>query len=175
MKEGKDIIQSLLNYVGIEIPTLAKTIGVTKQRMYQILDGKTKKVSLDLANKICAVYPEINKAYLLKGEGTLLKADGTTISVNHSPNANVAGNDLIMTPEQKATRIIETDDTISKADLFAVIRHLQMMNDKHLATIDKLQSANDKLNALLLELVGKWKDADSVELTNITQTEFDKQ
>lgn len=175
MKEGKDIIQSLLNYVGIEIPTLAKTIGVTKQRMYQILDGKTKKVSLDLANKICAVYPEINKSYLLKGEGEMLNAGGVrTISVSYSPNANVAGNDINMTtPAQMATDAIVNDNAISKADLFAVIRHLQETNDRHLATIETLQQANARLNSVLLELVAKWKEGANAEAIKNTLMKFD--
>lgn len=173
MKEATDVINEVIVHSGLNAPSLAKAIGVIPKRIYDILQGNTKKISVDVANRICEAFPEINKAYLLKGEGALLKADGTTISVNHSPYANVAGNDIIMTPEQKATRIIETDDTISKADLFAVIRHLQMMNDKHLATIEKLQTANDKLNALLLELVGKWKDVDSADVSKVMQ-DFDK-
>ena len=177
MKEGSEIIASLVQYVGIEIPSLAKTIGVTKQRLHEIKCGRTKKISLDLANKICAAYPEINKAYLLKGEGELLRSDVGNINVSHSPNANVAGRDLAVgiTPREVAENVVKYDDSISKSDLFAVVRHLQAMNDKHLATIEKLTLANERLNAVLLELVAKWTSGDVTEDSlKSTLMKFDK-
>ena len=175
MKEGSEIIASLVQYVGIEIPSLAKTIGVTKQRLHEIKCGRTKKISLDLANKICAAYPEINKAYLLKGEGELLRNDVGNINVSHSPNANVAGRDINVSARELAEDIVKNDDSISKGDLFAVVRHLQAMNDKHLATIEKLTLANEQLNAVLLELVAKWTSGDVTEDSlKSTLMKFDK-
>lgn len=155
MKEGKCILDELLEYTGLKVPTLAKNVGVLSRRLYDISTGKSKKISLDLANKICAAYPEINKAYLLKGEGELLNNAGRSINVSHSPNANVAGNDINISNEQMAKSAIELDDTITKADLFAVIRHLQEANDRHVARIEKLTMANERLNAVLLDLVAK--------------------
>ena len=67
MEKGKEIINDLLEYLGIKAPTLANEIGVLYSRIQKIQSGKAKTISLDLANKICAAYPEINKAYLLKG------------------------------------------------------------------------------------------------------------
>lgn len=166
MKEGKDVLSEVLVYIGIEIPSLAKHLDVTKQMLYQIQNGRTKKISLDLANKICAAYPEISKAYLLKGEGELLRSEGRNINVSHSPNSNIAGNDIHIsgTPAQmKAVEAVLNDDSISKSDLFAVVRHLQAMNDKHLATIEKLTLANERLNAVLLELVAKWTSGNVTE------------
>lgn len=175
MRESKDIISDVIEYAGVEIPTLAKEIGVNKYRFYDIMRGQVKKISLDLANKICAAYPEINKSYLLKGEGEMLNAGGVrTISVSHSPNANVAGNDINMTtPAQMATDAIVNDNAISKADLFAVIRHLQETNDRHLATIETLQQANARLNSVLLELVAKWKEGASVDTIKNVLMKFD--
>lgn len=160
MKEGKDIINEILEYTGIKAPTLAKSINVFYNRISEIKSGRTKKISLDLANKICAAYPEINKAYLLKGEGELLNNVGRNINVNHSPNANVAGNDIYINKdkEQSVIKTIIDDDSISKADLFAVVRHLQHTNDRHLATIEKLTSANERLNAVIIELLTQYAD-----------------
>lgn len=166
MKEGKEIINDILDHLGIKAPTFANDIGVLYSRIQKIQSGKAKGISLDLANKICAAYPEINKAYLLKGEGELLRKEGRNISVSHSPNSNIAGNDIHIsgTPAQmKAVEAVLNDDSISKSDLFAVVRHLQAMNDKHLATIEKLTLANERLNAVLLELVAKWTSGNVTE------------
>lgn len=155
MKQSKDIINEVLGYIGVKAPTLATEIEVKYSRIQDVQLGRTKKISLDLANKICAAYPEINKAYLLKGEGELLNNAGRSINVSHSPNANIAGNDINISNEQMAKSAIELDDTITKADLFAVIRHLQEANDRHVARIEKLTMANERLNAVLLDLVAK--------------------
>ena len=160
MKEAIEVIEEILVHIGLEIPSFSKNINVSKQRIYEIKNGRTKKISLDLANKICAAYPEINKAYLLKGEGELLNNVGRNINVNHSPNANVAGNDIYINKdkEQSVIKTIIDDDSISKADLFAVVRHLQHTNDRHLATIEKLTSANERLNAVIIELLTQYAD-----------------
>lgn len=177
MKDGSELINEVLNYIGIKAPTFANEIGVLYSRVQNVQMGKAKKISLDLANKICAAYPEINKAYLLKGEGELLRSDVGNINVSHSPNANVAGRDLAvgMTPRELAENVVKYDDSISKSDLFAVVRHLQAMNDKHLATIEKLTLANEQLNAVLLELVAKWTSGDVTEDSlKSTLMKFDK-
>lgn len=161
MKEGKELINEILEYTGVKAPTLANNIGVLYSRIQNIQLGKAKKISLDLANKICAAYPEINKSYLLKGEGELLKSDSRNINVNHSPNANVAGNDILLGAsgrEKRAINALVEDENITKADLFEVIRHLQHMNDRHLATIEKLTAANDRLNAVVLQLLSQCAD-----------------
>lgn len=177
MKEGGEIINEILKYTGIKAPTFAKSINASYQRISEIKSGRTKKISLDLANKICTAYPEINKTYLLKGEGELLRSNVGNINVSHSPNANVAGRDLAvgMTPRELAEDVVKYDDSISKSDLFAVVRHLQAMNDKHLATIEKLTLANERLNAVLLELVAKWTNGDVTEDSlKSTLMKFDK-
>lgn len=177
MEDVKDVINEVIVYSGLAIPSFAKQVGVNEQRFYDLQRGRTKKISLDLANKICEAYPEINKAYLLKGEGELLRSDVGNINVSHSPNANVAGRDLAvgMTPRVVAEDVVKYDDSITKSDLFAVVRHLQAMNDKHLATIEKLTLANERLNAVLLELVAKWTNGDVTEDSlKSTLMKFDK-
>lgn len=114
-----------------------------------------------MANKICATYPEVNKAYLLKGEDELLNNVVRNINVNHSPNANVADNDIFIGDKEKehiAVKTVIEDDSITKADLFEVVRHLQHTNDRHLATIEKLTSANERLNAVIIELLTQYAD-----------------
>lgn len=157
MREAKEIINDLLEYIGIKAPTFAKAINTTYQRVQDIQRGRTKKISLDLANKIISVYPEVNKSYLLKGEGELLNNGGTNISVNHSPNANVAGNDINIQQERerRAVNAVINDDEITKGDLFDMVRHLQHLNDRHLAKIEALTVVIDLMRGTIEELMAK--------------------
>lgn len=151
MIEGKDVINELLNYIGVKAPTFANVIEVKYERILSLQNGRTKKISLDLANKICEAYPEINKAYLLKGEGKLLNNAGANINVTHSPNANVAGNDINI--ERRVVEGVEVDETISKRDLFEVVRHLQHMNDMHLKKLEAQRQLIDDMVAIIIDVV----------------------
>ena len=54
---GKEIINSVLDELGIKAPTLAEQIGVLYQRIFDLQKGKTKKISSQLANAIIKAYP----------------------------------------------------------------------------------------------------------------------
>lgn len=65
MTEGQKKLEKLLNFVGMGIPTLSNRIGVNRQRFYDIKSGKTSDFSFDLAEKICAVFPNIKVKWLI--------------------------------------------------------------------------------------------------------------
>ena len=72
MEDSKQIITELLDYLGLKAPTLAKTIGVKYQRLYDIQTGKTKHISYEIANKIKKAYPEINMGWLIGDDYEML-------------------------------------------------------------------------------------------------------
>ena len=71
--DAQQVIQNLLDHLGIKAPTLASEVDVLYRRVYDIQSGKTRKVSGDLANKIVARYPDISLRWLLTGEGEMLR------------------------------------------------------------------------------------------------------
>lgn len=70
---GKEKIESILAELGIKAPTFASNIGVKYQRILDIQNGKTKKISGDVANAIKLKYPQFDITWLLTGEGEMLK------------------------------------------------------------------------------------------------------
>ena len=72
---GQEVIEKVISYTGLKAPTLASTIGVTYQRIYDIQRAKTLKLSNIVASGIVAAYPELNKNWLLTGEGEMFKKD----------------------------------------------------------------------------------------------------
>lgn len=77
MDNASQIINNVLNYLQVKAPTFAKEIDVIYQRIYDIQKGKTKAIPKDIADKACAKYPELNKYYLLTGEGDILLSTTT--------------------------------------------------------------------------------------------------
>lgn len=96
---GQKVIAAVLEWVGVAAPTFAKNIGVGYQRVNDIQNGKTKKISQDLANKIISVYPDINMKFLLTGEGEMLV--GGVVQRNQHGD-NIHGNNVKVDKSESA-------------------------------------------------------------------------
>ncbi len=69
-----EIINNLLSYSGLNAKQFAERIGLERpQAIYDIQKGKTKTISPGMANKILSAFPAINRAWLLSGEGQMLR------------------------------------------------------------------------------------------------------
>lgn len=78
---GSDIINKVLEYTGLTPSVFAKKLGEKRpQRIYDIQNGKTKKLSPEIADKITSVFPTINRTWLLTGEGDMLN-ENTTLTI----------------------------------------------------------------------------------------------
>ena len=73
MEQGKEKLQKLLDYLGIDIPTIAYRTGINKQRFYDINSGKTKNFSPELSSRICETFTDININWLIGGDENLGK------------------------------------------------------------------------------------------------------
>lgn len=85
MKDGKEIINDVINYLDITAYKLAEELGYNRpQALYDIINGKTKKISGNIASKIMSKYPDFNYDWLLTGEGSMLK-EGNQDLIIHDP------------------------------------------------------------------------------------------
>lgn len=83
--KGSEIIEQILEHLEIKAPTLADDIGVKYQRIFDIQQGKTKKISSSVANAIAKRYPQFDVNWLLTGEGDMLKGKQLESSKNIIP------------------------------------------------------------------------------------------
>ena len=102
----KEVIVKLLDYSKLNVKQFSEKLGMQRaQAIYDIVSGKTKRISEKLANQIISEFPEINKVWLLTGEGEMLK-DSSAVSSDHS--VSIAGNDI---KENKIN--VNADETIA--------------------------------------------------------------
>lgn len=103
----KEIIIKLLDYSELNVKQFSERLGMKRgQAIYDIMSGKTKRVSEKLANQIISEFPEISKAWLLTGEGEMLK-NNSAVADNHS--ISIAGEEI------KENNIhMNSDETIAK-------------------------------------------------------------
>lgn len=102
----KEIIIKLLDYSKLNVKQFSEKLGMKRgQAIYDIMSGKTRRISEKLANQIISEFPEINRSWLLTGEGEMLK-DTSAIAENHS--VSIAGTEI------KENRInVNADETIA--------------------------------------------------------------
>ena len=61
-------IQTVLDELGITSYRLTQELELSAGSLYHILSGKNK-LSKNIIDKICTLYPEVNKKFLVKGIG----------------------------------------------------------------------------------------------------------
>lgn len=89
------IIEILARHLELSVAELSQQIGYGRpQAFYDVMNGKTKNISPNMAGKIISKFPEIRKSWLLTGEGEMLNTNNTIkISNTDSIKGNItAGN-----------------------------------------------------------------------------------
>lgn len=66
-------IEQILSHYEINSAQFAVKVGVNKNWVYDLKIGKVKNISEENAEKIVNAFPEINKIWLLTGEGEMLR------------------------------------------------------------------------------------------------------
>ena len=91
---GKTIperIQAMIEYYGLNPQRFAARIGAkTKQSIYNLLYGQTRTLSEAMQDKICVAFPEVNRDWLMTGNGKML-----ITNVDDSPPPDVSQVPLI--------------------------------------------------------------------------------
>lgn len=64
-----EVINTILERENIKGATFARKIGIKPTQVYDLLTGKTKRISEDICQKILSIYPQYNRAWILSGEG----------------------------------------------------------------------------------------------------------
>lgn len=71
---AKERIEAILDYYSISAKALSERLEMDRaQAIYDILSGKTKSITEKMASKIISAFSEINKSWLMSGEGNMLK------------------------------------------------------------------------------------------------------
>lgn len=102
----KEVIIKLLDYSNLNVKQFSEKLGMKRgQAIYDIMSGKTRRISEKLANQIISEFPEVNRSWLLTGEGEMLK-DNSANSSDHS--VSIAGTEI---KENKIN--VNADETIA--------------------------------------------------------------
>lgn len=74
--EPSERIDEVLKYTKTNVKSLSERLGYARpQGLYDVVSGRTKSISQDLARKIITAFPEISQSWLLTGEGEMLRGN----------------------------------------------------------------------------------------------------
>lgn len=74
-------MQMILDEIGISSYRLTQELKLSASAIYHVISGKNQ-LSMNLINKICNAYPEVNKKFLVKGIGEPLTEKPLSIGAN---------------------------------------------------------------------------------------------
>jgi len=125
---AKERILKVQEYSGISGRALAAYCGLKEDDLKSIRVGKTANVSRKVAEAVVKNFPQINKLWLLTGEGEMLVTDDhVTLQMN----------------------IPKGGDSVNVNELLAIIHTQQTQNEvlqeKINALVDKMYSVTDEL------------------------------
>jgi hypothetical protein len=96
----KEMLNSLTKHYNISLSELAKRAGYDRpQSFYDVVNGKTKKISAQMAKGIVSVFPQVSLSWILTGEGEMLK---------HAPPENEKKGGVIIESLSDYERAIQT-------------------------------------------------------------------
>lgn len=80
--KANERIDAILQHYNINAKVFAERLGMDRpQAIYDIINEKTKTITDRMANKIISVFSDINKSWLLSGEGEMLKDESIPVGV----------------------------------------------------------------------------------------------
>ena len=145
---NKEIIDKLLNAKGISIYQLEKTAKLGNGLVAKAMKSKGK-LSLGLIEKILNAYPDVNRDFLLFGEGDVLSSAPKEVKANNlsaaevHPKADQTSNVERTgepTPMQLMKIIVDTNESIRKDHSELISLHKQIVE-----TNAKLADTNSEL------------------------------
>lgn len=72
MKQASERINEILKALQTNVKALSEALGYSRpQGLYDVVSGRTKNISADLANRIVTAFPEFNRTWLITGEGDM--------------------------------------------------------------------------------------------------------
>lgn len=177
-------LEAILNYYGINAKSLSEKCGYGRpQGIYDVQNGKTKEISTTMANKILSVFPELNRVWLLTGEGNMInERNNSSIIDSNNNNRGIIqnshgninnGNISISLPEKGTQKIIDPDGTVTIENTSSSVQNnlneIDMLNQR-IQYLERIVSGHEA-TIKSLETTIKSKD----DLICILRSSLDKQ
>lgn len=90
--KANERLSKVVGHTGESRASLARRADLIPQRLTDIINEKTKDISFDVADKLANAVPNLNREWLLTGEGDMLTSRDTTVTGSGNAVNTVTGN-----------------------------------------------------------------------------------
>lgn len=121
-----DRLNKVIQQTGLSPSAFANKIGYNQSNLSKILSSK-RDMNANLIKSICIAYPQLNKTWLLTGEGEMFKPTQSIGDITNSTvsGVNVSGTDIHINPDAYNT-------------LLKIVENNQRATEKFQEQIDRL-------------------------------------
>ena len=116
-------LEEVLKYTRTNVKSLSERLGYARpQGLYDVAAGRTKTISQDLARKIVTAFPEISQAWLISGEGEMIRGN---VQVGGSNFGRIQSDDINLNPDSVVISSADVRELISQnGKLIDIIKEL---------------------------------------------------
>ena len=136
--KASERLQYIVDNEGLNAKIFSERIGFERpQSIYDVLKNKTKNITENLANRITNVYPKYSKAWLMTGEGDVLKSDSNN---NQMTNEAETNSDKITTID-KALEEIAAQRRLTEQALQHIFKSQEQL-DRLISLLERISRNN---------------------------------
>lgn len=144
--KANERLSKVVRHTGESRASLARRADLIPQRLTDIINEKTKDISFDVADKLANAVPNLNREWLLTGEGDMLIGD--TNVTNNGTSQQVAQN-----VRGHVTQSVTSDLTSTITELTDIIKQSQELASKEqsqtTALIQQLANSQQQISELI--------------------------
>lgn len=130
-------IKYFMNFAQISSSQIADTCKIPRPTISQILNGRNKKISDEIINKIHIAYPKLSMLWLMFGEGDMMLNSNIKISESQNPQSisfydstNIDNEDIIPTLDFNS----DSSENLSENQITDSSIDTKPQNDESVAT-----------------------------------------
>lgn len=143
-------IKTFLSLNGISYSIFADKCDIPRPTLSQLLNGRNKKVSNEVLDKIHVAYPELSMMWLMFGEGEMMSEIGKNITnlqssifdENEEFNEDIESDDIKQNHVQDANPVVEALQSLSMNMVKTQDKSGSSENEKRIVNIMVFYSDN---------------------------------
>lgn len=159
--KANERLSKVVRHTGESRASLARRADLIPQRLTDIINEKTKDISFDVADKLANAVPNLNREWLLTGEGDMLIGD-TSITNNGTSQQvaqNVRGHVTQSVTSDLTSTITELTDIIKQSqELVSTSQEIAITAQRQLnSTLSQLAESQSQITTLI-DLINRQHD-----------------
>lgn len=151
MDKSSERMKKVIAYAGVKTNKFSKTLGYNSpNKLYHIISGRND-ISREIAGDITRSYPEINRVWLLTGEGEMLNHshNEATYNTQKNNNSNNGDNSIYINSTGAGTTTTITQDKENAGQCNEIKEMTKLLNQLYETKIIEIDRLTKLYNGII--------------------------